>query len=295
MALTFHGVLGVGPDADAEEIECGYRERVTDVHPDVNDDADADAQFKRLQTARDTLLDDDERARYDRLGHASYVRHHVSCSAWKSTMDQTSDSRGRTGSKATEADEQSSETPDAGGPSWAGRQQDTNETGSADRRRRTRRDSRGNERSNRGSDAGAARAGASDDGVDGRSRRSRGGRERTRRGPTGRDRADAGGSTESSYATSSFWESQRVGRRYGTNSPARDPLSVRLMRALRSLGPWAVIHLVFLTAAVGTSWYVYAIVLGTDGTSLPLLLVLVGEVALATTLSTVHVLTRVSR
>ena len=295
MALTFHGVLGVGPDADAEEIECGYRERVTDVHPDVNDDADADAQFKRLQTARDTLLDDDERARYNRLGHASYVRHHVSCSAWKSTMDHTSDSSGRTGSKATEADEQSSETPDTSGPSWAGRQQDTSEAGSADRRRRTRRDSRGNERSNRGSDPGAARAGASDDGVDGRGRRSRSGQERTRRGPTGRDRADVGGSTESSYATSSFWESQRVGRRYGTNSPARDPLSVRLMRALRSLGPWVVIHLVFLTAAVGTSWYVYAIVLGANETSLPLLLVLVGEVALATTLSTVHVLTRVSR
>ena len=295
MALTFHGVLGVGPDADAEEIECGYRERVTDVHPDVNDDADADAQFKRLQTARDTLLDDDERARYNRLGHASYVRHHVSCSAWKSTINQTSDSSGRTGSEATEADEQSSETPDASGPSWAGRQQDASETGSADRRRRTRRDSRGNERSNRGSDPGAARAGASDDGVDGRSRRSRDGQERTRRGPTGRDRADVGSSTESSYATSSFWESQRVGRRYGTNSPARDPLSVRLMRALRSLGPWVVIHLVFLAAAVGTSWYVYTIVLGTDGTSLPLLLVLVGEVALATTLSTVHVLTRISR
>ena len=295
MALTFHGVLGVGPDADAEEIECGYRERVTDIHPDVNDDADADAQFKRLQTARDTLLDDDERARYNRLGHASYVRHHVSCSAWKSTINQTSDSSGRTGSEATEADEQSSETPDASGPSWAGRQQDASETGSADRRRRTRRDSRDNERSNRGSDPGAARAGASDDGVDGRSRRSRDGQERTRRGPTGRDRADVGSSTESSYATSSFWESQRVGRRYGTNSPARDPLSVRLMRALRSLGPWVVIHLVFLTAAVGTSWYVYAIVLGADGTSLPLLLVLVGEVALATTLSTVHVLTRISR
>ena len=294
MALTFHGVLGVGPDADAEEIECGYRERVTDVHPDVNDDADADAQFKRLQTARDTLLDDDERARYDRLGHASYVRHHVSCSAWKSTVDHTSDSSGRTGSEATEADEQSSETPDTSGPSWAGRQQDTSEAGSADRRRRTRRGSRGNERSNRGSDPGAARAGASDDGVDGSSR-SRDGRERTRRGPTGRDRADVGGSTESSYATSSFWESQRVGRRYGTNSPARDPLSVRLMRALRSLGPWVVIHLVFLTAAIGTSWYVYAIVLGANETSLPLLLVLVGEVALATTLSTVHVLTRVSR
>ena len=295
MALTFHGVLGVGPDADAEEIECGYRERVTDIHPDVNDDADADAQFKRLQTARDTLLDDDERARYDRLGHASYVRHHVSCSAWKSTMDHTSDSSGRTGSEATEADEQSSETPDTNGPSWAGRQQDTSEAGSADRRRRTRRGSRGNERSNRGSDPGAARAGASDDGVDGRGRRSRSGQERTRRGPTGRDRADVGGSTESSYATSSFWESQRVGRRYGTNSPARDPLSVRLMRALWSLGPWVVIHLVFLTAAVGTSWYVYAIVLGANETSLPLLLVLVGEVALATTLSTVHVLTRVSR
>jgi len=67
------------------------------------------------------------------------------------------------------------------------------------------------------------------------------------------------------------------------------------LRGLRSLGPWVVIHLVFLAAAVGTSWYVYAVVLDAGARSLPLLLVLVGEVALATTLSTVHVLTRVSR
>ncbi|PSP94268.1 hypothetical protein BRC78_01515 [Halobacteriales archaeon QH_8_68_33] len=292
MEPTFYGVLGVGPDADEEEIECGYRERVTDIHPDVNDDADADAQFKRLQTARETLLDDDERARYDRLGHASYVRHHVSCSAWESTVNRTEDASHGTDPAASETAQRGSTTPEHGGSSWAGR----NQGASADRRRTRRRPgrqgSRGSEGSNRASDPGTAQASGGDDGVGGTGRRSR---EHTRRGSRGRKRADAGGSRDGSYAASSFWESQRVGHRYGTNSPVRDPLSLRVLRALRSLGPWVVIHLVFLAAAMGTSWYVYAIVLDAGATSLPLLLVLVGEVALATTLSTVHVLTRVSR
>lgn len=77
MGETLYAVLGVAEGADAAAIERAYRDRVKTEHPDVSDDPDACEQFKRLTFARDTLVDDDERERYDRLGHARYVREHA--------------------------------------------------------------------------------------------------------------------------------------------------------------------------------------------------------------------------
>jgi curved DNA-binding protein CbpA len=82
MAETFYSVLGVEPGADGEAVERAYRERVKESHPDVTDDPDAPREFARLTVARDVLVDGDERARYDRLGHATYVRDHVDASVW---------------------------------------------------------------------------------------------------------------------------------------------------------------------------------------------------------------------
>ncbi|MFB6073624.1 MAG: DnaJ domain-containing protein [Haloarculaceae archaeon] len=81
MAATFYAALGVTREADEETIRRAYRERAKACHPDVSDDPDARAQFKRLTTARDVLLDADARSRYDRLGHETYVRRHVD-GAW---------------------------------------------------------------------------------------------------------------------------------------------------------------------------------------------------------------------
>ena len=77
MSQSLYAVLGVEPDADRAAIRRAYRERVKERHPDTSDDPDAPAEFKRLVTARDVLADDDERARYDRLGHETYVRRHL--------------------------------------------------------------------------------------------------------------------------------------------------------------------------------------------------------------------------
>ncbi|MFB6297349.1 MAG: J domain-containing protein [Salinirussus sp.] len=85
MAETFYGALGVAEDADAGTIDRAYRDLVKQTHPDVSDDPDAPRRFKRLTTARDVLLDGTERARYDRLGHAAYVREHVDSSVWTTT------------------------------------------------------------------------------------------------------------------------------------------------------------------------------------------------------------------
>ncbi|WP_254278698.1 DnaJ domain-containing protein [Haloarcula marina] len=73
MSETFYDVLGVDDDASRSEIEAAYRERLKETHPDVSDASDAEAATKRLIEARDVLVDADERARYDRLGHDAYV------------------------------------------------------------------------------------------------------------------------------------------------------------------------------------------------------------------------------
>lgn len=73
MTETFYDVLGIAEDATIDEIEAAYRERLKHVHPDVNDDADAGESTRTLIEARDVLVDEAERARYDRLGHEAYV------------------------------------------------------------------------------------------------------------------------------------------------------------------------------------------------------------------------------
>jgi molecular chaperone DnaJ len=75
MGETFYDVLEVGADATQSEIEAAYRERVKETHPDLNDASDASEAFQRVQAAEEVLGDPDERARYDRLGHASYTSH----------------------------------------------------------------------------------------------------------------------------------------------------------------------------------------------------------------------------
>jgi len=73
VAQTFYDILGVSPDATTEEINTAYRERIKETHPDVSDAEDAQEQAKRVIEAKETLVDEDERARYDRLGHRAYV------------------------------------------------------------------------------------------------------------------------------------------------------------------------------------------------------------------------------
>jgi len=82
MGETFYSALGVDANADREAIQRAYRDHVKETHPDVSDSPDAAERFKRLTTARDVLVDEQERRRYDRLGHDSYVEQHAGNSAW---------------------------------------------------------------------------------------------------------------------------------------------------------------------------------------------------------------------
>jgi molecular chaperone DnaJ len=72
MSEDFYDVLGVSRDADESEIQQAYREKVSEYHPDVNDDPDAEETFKKIQKAKDVLTDDEKRQRYDQLGHERY-------------------------------------------------------------------------------------------------------------------------------------------------------------------------------------------------------------------------------
>jgi len=106
MTETFYDVLGVSPDAPTDEIQAAYRERLKEVHPDVSDDDDASEATQRLIEARDVLVDEDERARYDRLGHEAYVADADADNTAGETTggDGTADS-GRTGRRdATQTD-----------------------------------------------------------------------------------------------------------------------------------------------------------------------------------------------
>lgn len=70
---TFYDLLEVDGDANEETVRRAYRAQVKEHHPDVSDHPDARARFKRLTLARNVLCDRTERARYDRLGHESYL------------------------------------------------------------------------------------------------------------------------------------------------------------------------------------------------------------------------------
>src|SRR5260370_16499765 len=67
MAQTPYEVLGVKPDASAEEIRKAYRKLAKELHPDLNPGKPAaEARFKALTAANDILSDPEKRARYDR-------------------------------------------------------------------------------------------------------------------------------------------------------------------------------------------------------------------------------------
>lgn len=65
----YYEVLGVGKQADAEEIKKAYRKLARQYHPDVNKAQDAEAKFKEIKEAYDVLSDDQKRATYDQFGH----------------------------------------------------------------------------------------------------------------------------------------------------------------------------------------------------------------------------------
>lgn len=64
----YYEILGVSKDASKDEIKSAFRKLARQWHPDVNKAPEAEAKFKELGKAYETLMDDDKRATYDRFG-----------------------------------------------------------------------------------------------------------------------------------------------------------------------------------------------------------------------------------
>lgn len=74
MTETFYDVLEVEETASQGEITDAYRQKVKEYHPDVSEKDDAADVFKRVVQAEEVLGDEQERERYDRMGHEAYMR-----------------------------------------------------------------------------------------------------------------------------------------------------------------------------------------------------------------------------
>ena len=64
----YYEILGVDKNASKDEIKSAFRKMARKWHPDVNKAPEAEAKFKELGKAYETLIDDDKRATYDRYG-----------------------------------------------------------------------------------------------------------------------------------------------------------------------------------------------------------------------------------
>ena len=61
----YYQVLGVSRDATAEEMKRSYRKLARELHPDINDGADAAERFKEVTAAYEVLSDPQKREMYD--------------------------------------------------------------------------------------------------------------------------------------------------------------------------------------------------------------------------------------
>ncbi|WP_123534165.1 DnaJ domain-containing protein [Halosimplex salinum] len=144
MTETFYDRLDVAEDATTAEIETAYREAIKRVHPDVSDDVDAGERTKRLNKAKRVLTDEEERARYDRLGHETYTGDDTdgtggngsssgSSRARETTVDEASATHNGTAAGADTASRASAGWGRGSGPgSGSGSGSDTDDTGSSE-------------------------------------------------------------------------------------------------------------------------------------------------------------------
>jgi len=66
----YYEVIGVSRSATTAEIRRAYRKLARQYHPDINKEAGAEEKFKEINEAYEVLNNEEQRAAYDRYGHA---------------------------------------------------------------------------------------------------------------------------------------------------------------------------------------------------------------------------------
>ncbi|MDD3669571.1 MAG: molecular chaperone DnaJ [Alphaproteobacteria bacterium] len=73
MTQTYYETLEIQITATDEDIKRAFRSKAKECHPDHHSGPDAEARFKRLAEAYETLRDPQKRAAYDQYGHEAYT------------------------------------------------------------------------------------------------------------------------------------------------------------------------------------------------------------------------------
>lgn len=285
MDASFYAVLGVDADAEAATIRAAYREAVKEHHPDVSDDPGSVERFKRLTSARDVLLDPDERARYDRLGHDTYVARHLD----GPTPGSSEDARDTRGARA---ERDARETRDA-------RERSARETNDPTERERTgtrgaRTGARAHWRSDRTGESRTSGGGVADPTPGDRRHRAQEGRRRhvragpdEGRGPTADPTGDP--TVEEPWQTASTAYQRSAA---ASQAAAERTDGVSIAGVLSRVGPWIFVYAVLVAGAAATA----AFALLEAGSTVTIAASLFAVVLLGSAigLSTLHVASRVA-
>ncbi len=289
MAETFYTALGVPEDADDAAVRAAYREAVKEHHPDVSDDPGAEQRFKHLTTARDVLLDPDERARYDRLGHEVYVEAHLETPTRSGAQDADgADADGPDGT--ADATRRRGPAADATGDAQADRGGGT--PGGCDGNRGTRTAERAAWLG--GETARGASGGTTAEPTAG-SRRHRAKADRRRHVRADPD-GTAGDAGAADHAVDEPWQTASATYRRSeraSEAAAERSEDLTLAEFLRDLGPWLVIHVVFIASAVATAVFTLTEANAYVQLSLPAFIVGLVLLGLVIGLSVLHLVSQV--
>jgi curved DNA-binding protein len=84
----YYAALGVPRDADTDAIKKAYRKLARKYHPDVSKEPEAEARFKEVAEAYETLRDPEKRAAYDELGQRPQGQEFTAPPDWREHFAQ---------------------------------------------------------------------------------------------------------------------------------------------------------------------------------------------------------------